>query len=389
METRFDASLRMPKETLVGGGILDRTEGRLGAMGRKALVVTGPHVGRSPMMDRLRAALTRDCVECVIFDGITSEPTDSMIARGVELYRAGGCDFCVGLGGGSPLDAAKAIAAMTVLPGKIADYLGRAIEGPLPDVVAIPTTAGTGSEATKFTIITDAERDVKMLLKGDSLVPSLAVVDYTMTMTSPAGVTASTGLDALTHAIESFISVKASPATDALALEAVRRIIKWLPVAYADGSSARARELLAEAAFMAGVCLNNSSVTVVHGMSRPIGAHFHVPHGISNAMLLTTCLADMLDHARERYARLARAAGVAGDLHSDEAAAQALLEAVAELCATCGVPSLEGYGIDQAGFMAAIERMSADAIASGSPANAPKPYSAADCARLYRAAFRG
>ena len=387
MDIVFDASLRVPKTALVHKGALELMEGLLGGFGRKALVVTGPHVGRSPMMERLKAVLGRGGVAYEIFDGITSEPTDAMVARGVGIYRSAGCDFLVGLGGGSPLDAAKAIAAMTVLPGALADYMGRPIEEALPSVVAVPTTAGTGSEATKFTVITDTGRDVKMLLKGNALVPALAVVDYTMTMTAPRSVTASTGLDALTHAVEAYISVNATAATDALAIEAVKRIMRWLPVAYANGSDAQARERMAEAAFMAGVCINNSSVTVVHGMSRPIGAMFHVPHGISNAMLLTTCLADMLNEAQERYASLARAIGAAGAAQPDDVAARSFIEAVANLCQVCQIPSLSGYGIREADFLAVVDKMSADAIASGSPANAPKPYTARDCRRLYLAAL--
>lgn len=374
MEMKFDAALRVPGEIFVGADALSDAMPAIARCGRKALVVTGPHVGRSVMMQRLCELLEEARVEYVTFDGITGEPTDQMIATGVRVYRDAACDFCIGIGGGSPLDSAKAIAAMTVCEGEIADYNGRVIDCDMPRVVAIPTTAGTGSEVTKFTIVTDTRRGIKMLLKGDVLLPDVAVVDYTIGTTAPPSVTAATGLDALTHAVESLLSQRATPATDELAVSAVKRIMKYLPVAYRNGDNAEAREQLAIAAMEAGVCINNSSVTVVHGMSRPIGALFHVPHGISNAILLADCLADMEDAAGEKYTLLARAIGVPDD---------GFVAAVKELCRVCEVPSLQELGIDKEAFEAAIPKMSADAIASGSPSNAPKPYTMADCQKLY------
>ena len=203
--------LKTPDKIICEAGALENNCGLLRQHGRKALVVTGPHVGKSEMMRRLEAALARDKVEYEVFDRICGEPTDVMIDAGVAAYRNAGCDFCIGLGGGSSLDSAKAVAAMIGNPGKIADYMGKEINRPVPPVVAIPTTAGTGSEATRFTIITDTEHGIKMLLKGDVLLPRLAIVDYTLGMNAPGSVTAATGLDALTHAVESYISVKAMP----------------------------------------------------------------------------------------------------------------------------------------------------------------------------------
>ena len=387
MKKTFAAALRVPSEIFVGADSLQEAAGVIKSCGTKALVVTGPHVGKSPIMARLEAVLESERMEYVVFDGITGEPTDTMIATGVRIYRDAACDFCIGVGGGSPLDSAKTIAAMTVCPGEIADYNGKVIECDMPKVVAVPTTAGTGSEVTKFTIITDVKRNIKMLLKGDSLLPDVAVVDYTLGLSAPASVTAATGLDALTHAIESLVSVKATPETDALAVSAVKRIMRYLPEAYTDGSNAEAREQMALAALEAGVCINNSSVTVVHGMSRPIGALFHVPHGISNAMLLGVCLGDMEAEARGKYALLARAIGVAGSDDDDASASAKFLASEGELCRVCNIPTLKAYGIDEAAFFAAVPKMATDAIASGSPLNAPKRYCEEDCRRLYAAAF--
>lgn len=380
--------LKTPDKIICEAGALENNCGLLRQYGRKALVVTGPHVGKSEMMRRLEAALARDKVEYEVFDRICGEPIDVMIDAGVAAYRNAGCDFCIGLGGGSPLDSAKAVAAMIGNPGKIADYMGKEINRPVPPVVAIPTTAGTGSEATRFTIITDTEHGIKMLLKGDVLLPRLAIVDYTLGMNAPGSVTAATGLDALTHAVESYISVKAMPETDALAEAAVCRIMRYLPVAYRNGNDEEARREMARAALDAGICINNSSVTVVHGMSRPIGALFHVPHGLSNAMLLPTCMTDLLPCATARFARLARLTGVADGGYGDDDAARAFVASIADVCRVCEVPTLEQYGIKEEKFISLIDKMAADAISSGSPGNAPKAYCADDCKRLYLKAYK-
>lgn len=379
--------LKLPEKIICEAGALEHSGSLLPGYGHKALIVTGPHVGHSPMMERLKTVLDNSGVAYEIFDQITNEPADLMISAGVAAYTAAGCDFCIGFGGGSPLDAAKAVAMMTVGRGEIADYMGKEFDSPVPPVVAIPTTAGTGSEATRFTIITDSRRGVKMLLKGDVLLPKLAIVDYTLGMGAPRGVTAATGLDAFTHAIEAYISRQAMPETDTLAIGAIKDIMEWLPRAYADGSNATAREKMARAALNAGICINNSSVTIVHGMSRPIGALFHVPHGLSNAMLLPTCLADLADEAMPQLAMCARSMGIVSHADGDVDAAHAFVDRVGELCRTCDVPTLRGYGIDEAEFMKSIGKMAADAIKSGSPANAPKKYSAKDCERLYMEAY--
>lgn len=380
--------LNQPNKIVCEAGALESCGDLLRQFGRKAFVVTGPHVARSAMMQRLKAVLERAGMEYVVFDLIDGEPTDRMVQDGVDAYYSERCNFCIGIGGGSPMDAAKAIAAMLGHPGHITDYMGKEFSRNMPAIVAIPTTAGTGSEATRFTIITDTKRGIKMLLKGDVLLPRLAIVDYTLGMDAPKSVTAATGLDALTHAVESYVSVKATPETDALAEAAVCRIMRYLPVAYADGGNADARREMARAALDAGICINNSSVTVVHGMSRPIGALFHVPHGLSNAMLLPTCLADLVPCAAGRLARLSRLTGAVGADCPDDEAAQAFVGQIEKLCHTCQVPSLQEYGIGEADFTAATDKMAADAIASGSPGNAPKAYTADDCKRLYLEAYK-
>ncbi len=377
----------IPAHVLVGKDVLSSAIPYLKKYGSKAFIVTGKHVGKSPMMDQLKKVLEEAKIQYVIFDGITGEPTDKMIEAGLEIYKANGCEFIIGIGGGSPLDAAKAIAAMAVNEGKISDYNGKEITGNVPGIVAIPTTSGTGSEATKFTIITDLEKDIKMLLKGDCLVPDLAIVDPDFTMDMPKSITAATGLDALTHAVEAYTSKKAFSLTDVYAVSAVKRIMKYLPVAYKNGYDAKARNEMSLAAFEAGVCINNSSVTIVHGMSRPIGALFHVPHGMSNAMLLKECLGFALDGAYDRFADLGRAIGAATDGDSDQLAAEKLLEEIEKVCRICEIPTLREYGIKEEEFMPAIEKMAEDAIASGSPGNTRKTVTKEDCIDIYKKVY--
>lgn len=352
--------------------------------GNNALIVTGKHIGKSPMLHKLISSLKEHNISYSVFDGITGEPTVEMIAAGTQMYQEKGCDFCIGLGGGSPLDAAKAIALQSVSQIRLSDYMGKEIDLPMPPVVAIPTTAGTGSETTKFTVITDPKINVKMLLKGNALLPQVAVIDPEYSIDMPQSVTAATGLDALTHAIEGYTSKLATPLTDTYALAAVKRIMQYLPVAYANGYDLKAREEMALAAFEAGVCINNSSVTLVHGMSRPIGALFHVPHGVSNAMLLKECLGFALAGAVSRFADLAYHCGAAAAGEDEQSAARKFLVQVSELVKVCQIPTLREYGIEEEVFTGRISQMAADAVASGSPANTRKMVSKADCEMLYR-----
>lgn len=374
----------IPNHTVVGTNVLGEAAPLLKKMGNEAFIVTGRHVAVSDMMKQLTALLDENGIDCVIFDGITGEPTDTMIENGVEMLKSSGCDFIIGIGGGSPLDSAKAIAAMAVNEGSIADYNGKEITGEILPLAAIPTTAGTGSEATKFTVITDSEKGIKMLLKGDVLVPKLAIVDSSFTVGAPKSVTSATGLDALTHAVEAYTSRKAFSMTDTLAVSAVKRIMKYLPIAYIEPDNSLAREQMSVAALEAGICINNSSVTIVHGMSRPIGALFHVPHGMSNAMLLKECLSFAVSGAYEKFANLGRETGVASDSDSDETAAEKFIDSLQNICDVCEIPTLEQYGIDRDEYYSKISKMATDAVASGSPANTVKEVTVDDCIEIYK-----
>ncbi len=374
----------MPPTILSGPDSLSAAGDQI-CLGKKALVVTGKIVAQQSCTQTLLQLLSDKGVGYEVFSDIPGEPTDRMVQAGFEAYQAARCDFMIAVGGGSPMDLMKAVAVRLKYPTRsLSSFMGQVIPGPFVPMVAIPTTAGTGSEATMFTVITDTATDVKMLLKSPALIPSVAVVDPAFSVSAPSSVTASTGLDALTHAVESYTSRLAQPLTDTLAVSAVKRIMANLPRAWRDGGDLKARGQMALAALEAGVCITNASVTLVHGMSRPIGALFHVPHGLSNAMLLPDCLEFALEGALERFADLGRATGVAGPCQDDASAARAFLTSVRELCAICQVPTLEEYGVDRKTFFDQIPKMSADAVASGSPGNTVRTVTEADCARIYR-----
>lgn len=373
-----------PGKIISGFGALEMAEVFLGKMGKKALVVTDPVMVQLGNLFRLEEVLQKQGIAYAVYSDITGEPTDTMIEKGLQAYRENDCDFLIGLGGGSPIDSMKAIAALAENGGSISDYLGKVIEGKLPPMAAIPTTAGTGSEATQFTIITDTQKDIKMLLKGTVLMPDLAIIDPGFTMTAPSEITAATGLDALCHAVEAYTSRKAQMLSDTFALSAVKRIFEYLPKTYHNGADEGARIQMSMAALEAGIAFNNASVTIIHGMSRPIGALFHVPHGISNAMLLKECLNFALEGALDRFAGLGRAIGAASAQDSNKAAGERFLAAVEELTKELKIPSLEEYGIDRGTFFQEIEKMAQDAMDSGSPRNTMRDVTKEEIIEIYK-----
>ncbi|MGL5434589.1 MAG: iron-containing alcohol dehydrogenase [Lachnospiraceae bacterium] len=374
----------MPGQIISGHNALNAAGTAFSQMGNKALLVTDQMMVQLGNCNLVEQKLAELGIACAVYSEINGEPTDTMIEAGLSCYHQEHCDFLIGLGGGSPIDAMKAIGALVEKGGSISSYMGKVIDTKIPPMAAIPTTAGTGSEATQFTIITDIRNDVKMLLKGKVLMPEVAVVDPQFTLTAPPQVTAATGLDALCHAVEAYTSRKSQNLSDTFALSAVKRIFESLPIAFHDGGNVEAREQMSLAALEAGVAFNNASVTIIHGMSRPIGALFHVPHGISNAMLMNTCLIFALEGAPKRFTALARAIGVASDDDSVEAAGRLFIQAVEDLTTELQIPTLAEYGIDKEQFMANIDKMAGDAMASGSPQNTIREVETEDVKRLYQ-----
>lgn len=374
----------VPGQIITGAGALDMAESALRQLGKKAMIVTDQVMIELGNCAKVEAALKNQGIAYTIYSEITGEPTDTMIENGLKQYREEGCDFLVALGGGSPIDSMKAIGSLVKNGGNISDYMGKIIDVEMPPMAAIPTTAGTGSEATQFTIITDTKKDIKMLLKGKVLMPALAVSDPQFTMTAPPRITAATGLDALCHAVEAYTSNKSQTLSDTFALSAVKRIFQYLPRAFRDGKDEEARTEMAVAALEAGIAFNNASVTLIHGMSRPIGAMFHVAHGLSNAMLMKECLGFALSGAYDRFGELGTSIGAASAQDTDRDASEKFLAAVAELTEELETPTLEQYGIEKDAFFQVIGKMAHDAMESGSPQNTRRNVTQADVEQMYR-----
>ncbi|MFK4785263.1 iron-containing alcohol dehydrogenase [Fusobacterium sp. MFO224] len=375
---------QIPKKIIAGKDALQLSEQTLSTFGKKVLIVTDDIMIKLGNVKKLQNVLEEISVDYVIYSGVNGEPTDKMVEEGINVYKEHECEFLIAIGGGSPIDTMKAIGAMITNSGNIRDYNGKIIEKEPPILVAIPTTAGTGSEATKVTIITDTKNNIKMLLQGGKLIPTLAIVDPVFTLTAPKGITAATGVDALTHAIEAYTSRKAFPLADTFAISAVKKLYNNLLRVYEDGLDIKSREIVATAATEAGIAFNNSSVTIVHGMSRPIGALFHVPHGLSNAVLLEKCLRFLKSGAIDRLVDLAKAIGVYDIKMTDEEAADKFIEAISELLKKLEIPNLEALKIDKDLFFDNIDKMAKDALDSGSPANTRKVVAREDIVSIYK-----
>ena len=378
----------MPRYVFTGQGALDKASEDIKLLGKKALIVTDDVMIKLDSISNITNLLDKLEVNYSIYHDVNGEPTDVMVNNGIKQYKDNNCDFLIALGGGSPIDTMKAIGAMITNSGEINDYLGKIIEKETPPLVAIPTTAGTGSEATQFTIITDTEKNIKMLLKGPYLIPTIAVIDPIFTITSPKNVTSSTGLDALTHAIESYTSKLVQPMSEIFSLSAVKKIFDNLLEAYNNGKNVNARTEMSIAALQAGIAFNNSSVTIVHGMSRPIGALFHVPHGLSNAMLLTDCLDFILSGAPDKFCTLARTIGVYEKNMSDIQAGEKFIEAVRNLCTKLNVQTLQKFGVEKSIFMENLDKMAEDALQSGSPQNTRRKVKKEDIIGIYKGLWK-
>ncbi|WP_439580574.1 iron-containing alcohol dehydrogenase [Elioraea sp.] len=375
-----------PRMMRIGGGAVAQAAELLATLGlKRPMVVTDPFMVASGLVRKLLDPLAEAGITPPVFGDTVPDPTDTVIEAGVAaLNAAGEIDCLIGFGGGSPIDTAKAIAILAAGGGKIRDWkVPRAADLAALPILAVPTTAGTGSEVTRFTVITDTERNEKMLIAGLAALPLATLVDYELTYSVPARTTADTGIDSLTHALEAYVSKRANPYADTMARRAMALIARNLRTAYAEPGNATAREAMMLGATLAGLAFSNSSVALVHGMSRPLGAHFHVAHGLSNAMLLPAITAFSLPAALPRYAEAARAMGIAHEEEGDQAAAARLVEELRALNRDLVVPTPRSYGLDEAKWRALIPTMAEQALASGSPANNPRVPSKEEIMALY------
>jgi alcohol dehydrogenase class IV len=364
--------LLFPRILHMGGGASRKLAQVLQTLSlRRPLLVTDPFLRQHPTMIPSLLSQQEGLPAMEIFHETVSDPTSDVVQAGQQRMRDYQPDCLIALGGGSPIDTAKAMAM----------WAGDAVP-----IIAIPTTAGTGSEMTRFAVITQSDTGEKRLLSSPLMQPTVALVDYELTLECPPRLTADTGLDALTHAVEAFVSRKRHDISDMFCREAMRLLGPALRPAYHQGTAEARRDLM-QAASLAGLAFNNSSVALVHGMSRPLGAHFHWTHGASNAVLFPTVTRYSLAAAPERYAMCARALGVADATTSDASAGEALVEELRALNGELGVPTLAQSGIAAADWERTLPTMATQALASGSPQNNPRIPTHEEIQDLYRQAY--
>ena len=389
--TTVNANIASPRMLLVAGGAVRQVADVLAKFGlSRPLIVTDPMMVKLGLVRSVLDPLEAAGIVVGVFSDTVPEPDDTVIERGVAAMNAGAYDCLIGFGGGSPIDTAKAMAVLGLGGGKMRDYkVPFAADMAKVPVIAIPTTAGTGSECTRFTVITDHERDEKMLIAGFGCLPLAAIVDYELTFSVPPRTTADTGIDSFTHALEAYVSRRANPFSDAFALAAMDLIGKHLRTAYAEPRNAAAREGMMIGATQAGLAFSNSSVALVHGMSRPIGAHFHVPHGLSNAMLMPAITRYSVGGAPGRYAEASRRVGFADAADSDAVAAAKLIAGLEAWNKELKVPTPAEFGISEENWNGKMSVMAEQALASGSPNNNPRVPDAAAIVSLYREVWIG
>jgi alcohol dehydrogenase class IV len=350
-----------PPHVLFGAGTLERAGELAARYGRRAWLVTGAGaLERAGVIERLERLLAAHGVSAAR-QPVAHEPETADADRGARAAHEAGCEVVIGIGGGSALDAAKAVACLLANAGEALDYLevvgrGRPIERPALPWIAIPTTGGTGSEAARNAVLADRATGTKASLRHESLLPRVAILDPTLTYSVPPDVTARTGLDALVQLIEPYVSRRRHPLVDALALEGLRRGARALPRAFADGGDAEAREEMLLAAHWSGVALTHGGLGAAHAFAGPLGGGYGVPHGIACAATIPHVMAANLEAAARdpaatetvrRYAAVAVALG-AGEAASDLDTAQLGIECMAGLCRTLGVPALRSLGVTPA-----------------------------------------
>ena len=308
--------------------------------GTNALIVTDKGLFDLGVADQIAELLAADGIKAVVFNGAEPNPTDLNVRVGLKTYRDNNCDMLVSLGGGSSHDCAKGIGIVATNNGDIRDFAGiDTVPNPLPPFIAVNTTAGTGSEVTRFAVITNTDTHVKMIFATARITPTIAFNDPAMMVGLPAPLTASTGMDALTHAIEAYVAALANPVTDACAIAAIKLIVEWLPQAVGNGANLEARDKMAYAEYLAGVAFNNAGIGIVHAMAHQPGALLNKPHGVCNAILLPYGCEFNIIACPQKYADIAVAMGVNTAGLSTMEAAEKGIDAIRKLSQDIGIPS--------------------------------------------------
>ena len=331
----------IPSVNVIGNGALNDAMNTMKEYGyRRALIVTDAVLNKLGVAGDIQKRLQEFDILSVVFDGTHPNPTTVNVEEGLEMLRANDCDCVISLGGGSPHDCAKGIALVASNGGDIRDYEGvdRSAKPQLP-MIAINTTAGTASEMTRFCIITDVTRHIKMAIVDKHVTPVLSVNDSSLMEGMPKGLTAATGMDALTHAIEAYVSIAATPITDACALKAITMIVENLPTAVENGSNSEAREAMAYAQFLAGMAFNNASLGYVHAMAHQLGGFYDLPHGVCNAVLLPHVQVFNSKVAAARLRDCAKAMNIDVSAMNDEQGAAACVDAIRKLARQVNIPA--------------------------------------------------
>lgn len=354
--------------------------GRLGA--RRPFVVTDPGIIEAGWVAELLAHLREVGLQPRVWCGVTPNPKDHEVAAGYAEYVESGCDVIIGIGGGSALDAAKGVAILCGNGGSILDYAGvDLVERPIPPLLMIPSTAGTGSDVSQFCIVTDTASAVKVTIMGRAVVPDISLTDPRLLATMPQDLAAATGLDALTHAIESYVSLGHNPLADGHALSAASLVNRALVASVEQPTDEKARLRMAQASLEAGLAFSNAILGATHAMSHQVGGLLDLPHGVVNGVLLPHVIRFNASVVPERFARLAAAMGLPVDGVPDEEAAEMLADHVQELARAVGAPSRLG----QLGVAAAdVDRLAGTALRDACLSTNPRPASHEDIASLFR-----
>lgn len=385
----MSANINLPRILRVGAGASAELAATLDElMVSRPLLVTDPFMKECGYVARLLQQLDEGNVSYGVFDQCVADPTTDSVAAALAVFRSGAHDSVIALGGGSSIDTAKAVAVMAEREGPMRQYKVPHVIATGAPIIAVPTTAGTGSEATRVAVISDTETQEKMLWMGLGLMPVAALVDFELTLSMPYRLTADTGIDSLCHALEAYVSRKANPFTDSIALSAMRTIALNIRTACEEPDNRTAREAMMLAATQGGIAFANASVTLIHGMSRPIGAFYHVPHGLSNAMLLPEITAWSVAGAPQRYAQAARVMEMAADTDADSLALEKLVAGLRQLNTDLSVPSPGAWGIKEQDWFDALPVMAEQALASGSPANNPRIPDVNQIVELYERVWR-
>ena len=372
----------MPSKNILGQGALAEGLTQIAQLGfKKAFLVTDAPLVQMGMAQQVADRLAEKGIEYVIFDGVKPNPTVGNVNAGLEQLNKAQADFIISLGGGSVHDCAKGIALVASNGGKIEDYEGlNQSKKPQMTLIAINTTAGTASEMTRFTIITDESRHVKMAIVDSNVTPFLSINDSELMEGMPAGLTAATGMDALTHAVEAYVSTIASPITDACALKAIALVARYLPTAVREPNNKEAREQMAYAQFLAGMAFNNASLGYVHAMAHQLGGFYDLPHGVCNALLLPHVEAFNMSVASERLNEVGQVLGA----NNSDLQGLDVIAAIKKLADIVGIPkSLEELGVKREDFDTLADNALKDVCGLTNPVQA----SHAEIVGIFESAF--